>query len=102
MKIERSDADHTVDRTVDDTADHTVDRTFDDTANHIADRTVDHTADHIADHTVDPAADTMMAIRYHERGGPVVLRCERIPRPSPAAGELLVRVRASSVNPGDW
>ncbi|WP_212960965.1 NADP-dependent oxidoreductase [Cohnella xylanilytica] len=66
------------------------------------DRTAAHTVEHTADPIADPAADPMMAIRYHERGGPEVLRYERVPRPSPAAGELLVRVRASSVNPGDW
>jgi NADPH:quinone reductase-like Zn-dependent oxidoreductase len=45
--------------------------------------------------------DTMKAIRIHEYGGPEVLKYEDAPRPSPAAGEVLVRVHATSVNPVD-
>jgi NADPH:quinone reductase-like Zn-dependent oxidoreductase len=46
--------------------------------------------------------NTMKAVRIHEYGGPEVLRLEDIPRPSPAAGEVLIRVRAMGVNPVDW
>lgn len=45
---------------------------------------------------------TMNAIRLHEHGGPEVLRYEEVPLPSPAPGEVLVRVHAVGVNPPDW
>jgi zinc-binding alcohol dehydrogenase/oxidoreductase len=38
------------------------------------------------------------AIRIHEDGGPEVLRYEDAPDPVPGAGEVLVRVRAASLN----
>jgi NADPH2:quinone reductase len=41
----------------------------------------------------------MKAIRVHEFGGPEVLRLEDVPDPQPAAGQVLVRVRAAGVNP---
>lgn len=44
----------------------------------------------------------MKAIRIHEFGGPEVLRVEDLPIPEPGPGEVLVRVRASSVNPVDY
>ncbi len=43
----------------------------------------------------------MRAVRYHDAGGPGVLRLEEIDRPEPAPGELLVEIRAASVNPVD-
>jgi NADPH:quinone reductase-like Zn-dependent oxidoreductase len=48
------------------------------------------------------AAPTMKAIVYHDYGSPDVLRLEEIPRPVPKDNQLLVRVRAASVNPLDW
>ncbi len=44
----------------------------------------------------------MKAVRMHEYGGPDVLQVEVVPRPSARAGEILVRVHASGVNPIDW
>ncbi|MFD0579221.1 NADP-dependent oxidoreductase [Dactylosporangium darangshiense] len=44
----------------------------------------------------------MMAIRYHEQGGPEVLTYEAVPVPEPAPGEVLVRVHAAGLNPPDW
>jgi NADPH:quinone reductase-like Zn-dependent oxidoreductase len=44
---------------------------------------------------------TMKAIVYNEFGSPDVLQLEEVPRPEPERGEILVRVRASSVNFGD-
>jgi NADPH2:quinone reductase len=41
------------------------------------------------------------AIRVHEFGAPEVLRLEDVPTPSPAAGQVLVRVKAVGVNPYD-
>lgn len=43
----------------------------------------------------------MRAIRVHEFGGPEVLLLEDAPDPKPAAGQVLVRVRATGVNPVD-
>jgi NADPH:quinone reductase-like Zn-dependent oxidoreductase len=48
------------------------------------------------------ALETMKAVRIHAYGGPEVLVYEDIPRPEPKAGEVLVRVHASGVNPVDW
>jgi zinc-binding alcohol dehydrogenase/oxidoreductase len=40
----------------------------------------------------------MKAIRIHEDGGPEVLRYEEVPDPVPADGEVLVELRAASLN----
>lgn len=40
----------------------------------------------------------MKAIRIHEDGGPEVLRYEDAPDPSPAPGEVLIELRAASLN----
>src|SRR6266508_3714608 len=40
----------------------------------------------------------MKAIRIHEEGGPEVLRYEDAPDPEPAPGEVLVELRAASLN----
>lgn len=41
------------------------------------------------------------AVQYDRYGGPDVLELRRIPLPPPAADEVLVRVRASGLNPKD-
>ncbi|USX53746.1 NADP-dependent oxidoreductase [Lentzea sp. HUAS12] len=41
----------------------------------------------------------MKAVRFHEFGGPEVLRHEDVEQPAPAAGEVLVRVTATTFNP---
>lgn len=40
----------------------------------------------------------MKAVRFHEHGGPEVLRYEDAPEPVPGPGEALVRVRACALN----
>lgn len=45
---------------------------------------------------------TTKAVRFHKYGGPEVLVYEDMPRPTPGEGEVLVKVRAASVNPFDW
>ena len=44
----------------------------------------------------------MKAVRYHRYGGPDVLELQEVAMPAAGDGELLVRVRAASVNPLDW
>jgi len=44
---------------------------------------------------------TMMAWRVHEFGLPEVMTFERIPRPEPGPGEILVKVEAAGVGPWD-
>jgi NADPH:quinone reductase-like Zn-dependent oxidoreductase len=44
----------------------------------------------------------MKAIVHYGYGPPEVLRCEEIEKPVPGDGEVLIAVRAASVNPMDW
>ena len=44
----------------------------------------------------------MKAITYHSYGAPDVLFSEELATPTPGGGEVLIRVRAASVNPYDW
>ena len=43
----------------------------------------------------------MKAIRVHNFGGPEVMQLEEVPTPTPAAGQVLVKIRAAGVNPAD-
>ncbi|WEK61731.1 MAG: NADP-dependent oxidoreductase [Candidatus Microbacterium colombiense] len=43
----------------------------------------------------------MKAVRFHEVGGPEVLQLEEIPTPTPAAGQVRLRVAASAFNAAD-
>src|SRR5438477_11721736 len=43
----------------------------------------------------------MRALLSHQPGGAETLRVEQVPDPAPGAGELLVRVRACSINVPD-
>jgi NADPH:quinone reductase-like Zn-dependent oxidoreductase len=54
--------------------------------------------------TPDDAAfsATTLAAAQHRYGGPEALTVERVPMPSPASDEVLVRVQATSVNARDW
>ena len=44
----------------------------------------------------------MKAIVYHEYGSADVLKCEDVEKPAPKDDEILIKVRAASVNPLDW
>ncbi|MBZ9810461.1 MULTISPECIES: NADP-dependent oxidoreductase [unclassified Mesorhizobium] len=44
---------------------------------------------------------TMMAWRVHEFGPPEVMMFERVPRPEPGPGEVLVKVEAAGIGPWD-
>jgi NADPH:quinone reductase-like Zn-dependent oxidoreductase len=44
----------------------------------------------------------MKAIRIHQYGGPEVLAQVEMQRPTPGANEVLIKVKAASVNPIDW
>ena len=41
---------------------------------------------------------TVKAVRIHEDGGPDVLRYEDVPDPEPGEGEVLIRIKAASLN----
>ena len=45
---------------------------------------------------------SMKAIVYQNFGSPDVLECQDIEKPTPADDEVLIKVRAASVNPLDW
>ena len=44
----------------------------------------------------------MKAVVYERYGSPDVLRIEDVPVPSPAAGQVRIKVAATSVNLSDW
>jgi NADPH:quinone reductase-like Zn-dependent oxidoreductase len=44
----------------------------------------------------------MKAIVYHNYGSPDVLKLEEIARPTPGDTDILIKVRAASINPYDW
>src|SRR5690349_1935761 len=46
--------------------------------------------------------ETMQVIRVHQYGGIEQLRLERMQRPQPQAGEVLIRVHAAGVHAADW
>ena len=43
----------------------------------------------------------MRAIRFHEHGGPEVLRLDEIEKPQPGAGEVLIRTVVAGINYAD-
>lgn len=44
----------------------------------------------------------MKAIVYHEHGSADVLKLEEVEKPAPKDDEVLIKVRAASINPLDW
>src|SRR5258706_723102 len=59
-------------------------------------------SDTCSDRGAAPQGNLMKAIVYCDYGSPDVLRLENIEKPAPADDQILVRVRAASVNPLDW
>lgn len=55
----------------------------------------------LAVNQVDPDASRMRAAVYRRFGGPEVVQLTEVDRPRPAAGELLVQVRATTVSAAD-
>lgn len=49
----------------------------------------------------EPNHSTMMAWRVHEFGSPEIMNFERLSRPEPGPGEVLVKVEAAGVGPWD-
>jgi NADPH:quinone reductase-like Zn-dependent oxidoreductase len=45
---------------------------------------------------------TMQAIQAHDYGGPEVLVLQQAARPEPNADQVLIRLKATGVNPADW
>src|ERR1700678_1546273 len=43
----------------------------------------------------------MKAVRFSEYGGPEVLEVVEVPDPVPGDGEVVVRVKAAGINPGE-
>jgi NADPH:quinone reductase-like Zn-dependent oxidoreductase len=44
---------------------------------------------------------TMMVWRVHEFGPPEIMKFERVPRPEPGPGDVLVKVEAAGIGPWD-
>ena len=55
----------------------------------------------ISSESPDQVDTSMMAWRVHEFGPPEIMQFERVPRPEPGPGEVLVKVRAAGVGPWD-
>src|SRR5512135_1269167 len=60
------------------------------------------TSSNDCDRLAATGGDVMKAIVYCDYGGPDVLRLETIARPACADDQVLVRVRAASINPLEW
>jgi NADPH:quinone reductase-like Zn-dependent oxidoreductase len=59
------------------------------------------TAEPVPGPRAESTSAMMMAARVHDFGGPDVIRYERVPRPEPGPGEVLVRVAAAGFNLSD-
>lgn len=52
--------------------------------------------------TIDRRSQSMKAIFYTQYGAPEVLKLKTLEKPSPKENEVLVKVRAASINSWDW
>lgn len=52
--------------------------------------------------TQEPSADAGRAVQRRCYGGPEVLELATLPRPTPEADQVLVRVQVAALNPLDW
>jgi NADPH:quinone reductase-like Zn-dependent oxidoreductase len=59
-------------------------------------------ADTLDRRAITRGGNPMKAVLLSETGGPEVLRVQEVPQPQPRDGEVLIAVRAASVNPLDW
>jgi NADPH:quinone reductase-like Zn-dependent oxidoreductase len=50
----------------------------------------------------DPGGDTMRAARHVCYGVPRGLQMQRVAKPVPGDGQVLVKIRAASINPAEW
>lgn len=55
-----------------------------------------------AENAVRSSAGRMRAMTYHRYGGPDVVSLAEVPKPSPKANEVLIRILATTVTSGDW
>lgn len=60
------------------------------------------TSGNACDGNTAPQGDLMKAIVYCDYGSPDVLESEDVEKPVPGDDQVLIRVRAASVNPLDW
>lgn len=57
---------------------------------------------HLPTEGAGTTGNTTRAALQHRYGSPDVLEVTRVPTPTPGPGEVLVRIRASSINARDW
>lgn len=49
-----------------------------------------------------PKPSTMKAIKYKKYGSPEVFQLVEVPKPTPKSNEILIQVKAASINSWDW
>ena len=57
---------------------------------------------HLPAENAGTTSNTTRAVLQHRYGSPDVLEVTRVPTPTPGPGEVLVRIRAASINARDW
>jgi NADPH:quinone reductase-like Zn-dependent oxidoreductase len=56
----------------------------------------------LRNHSCSPKEILVKAIVYNRYGGPDILKLAELEKPVPAEGEVLLKIRAASLNPYDW